>query len=151
MGIPMSLIVDDPAPLINVYWWHAAEHQNSPNPSLKSGEPVVPTIPVDFLDEFAAVIERWGIRGKFTVLPYPAGLGKISEGWPGCDTRALSQWIETTRKRVMPLMDITPEILTHAKTLDLETFGLLAENEREWASHQRERRVRPLRRRPPSH
>ncbi len=143
MSIPITLIVDDPAPLINVYWWHAAEHQQSDNPTLRSGEPVVRTVPVSFLDEFATVIERHGIRGKFTVLPYPAGLGKISAGWPGCDSQALSQWIETTRRRVMPLMDITPEILTHAKTLDLDTFALLAENERDWASHQTEATLTP--------
>ena len=36
----------------------------------------------------------------------------------------------------MPRMDITPEILTHARTLDLATGGLLAENEREWSTRQ---------------
>jgi hypothetical protein len=143
MSIPITLIVDDPAPLINVYWWHAAEHQQSGNPTLNSGEPVAKAVPVGFLDQFAEAIERWGMRGKFTVLPYPAGLGKISEGWQGCDTRALSQWIETTRSRVMPLMDITPEILTHAKALNLATFDLLAENERDWASHQTEATLTP--------
>jgi hypothetical protein len=33
-------------------------------------------------------------------------------------------------------MDITPEILTHAKTLDLATHTLLPENERDWSAHQ---------------
>jgi hypothetical protein len=79
----MSLIVDDPAPLINVFWWHAAERQQSSSPTLNSGEPVVQAVPVEFLDRFVEVIQKWGIRGKFSVLPYPAGLGKISEGWPG--------------------------------------------------------------------
>lgn len=143
MSVPISLIVDDPAPLINVFWWHAAEHQKSDHPTLKSGEPVVQAVPAKFLDRFAEVIERWGMRGKFTVLPYPAGLGKISEGWPGCDHNALARWVETARRRVMPLMDITPEILTHAKALDLDTFGLLAENERDWASHQAEATLTP--------
>ena len=143
MSVPISLIVDDPAPLINVYWWHAAEHQQSDSPKHKSGEPVAQTVPVDFLRQFAEAIGRWGIRGKFSVLPYPAGLGKIGEGWPGCDGNALSLWIETVRSQVMPLMDITPEILTHAKALDLDTFGLLDENERDWASHQTEATLTP--------
>ena len=143
MSLPIALIVDDPAPLINVFWWHAAERQQASSPTLNSGEPVAQTVPVDFLHRFAEVIEKWGIRGKFSVLPYPAGLGKISEGWRGCDTDALSRWIETARRRVMPLMDITPEILTHAKALDLDSFGLLDENERDWASHQSEATLTP--------
>jgi hypothetical protein len=136
MPVPISLIIDDPAPLINVYRWHAAEAQRTEAPVLKTGEPVVRDVPVDFMCQFADTIERHGIRGKFSVLPYPAGLGKISEGWPGCDRRALAEWIETARSRVMPLMDICPEILTHARTVNLATMTLLEENERNWAAHQ---------------
>jgi len=93
-------------------------------------------LPGDRVRRFADVIARWGIRGKFSVLPYPAGLGKISEGWPGCDRQQLTQWVDTVRERIMPRMDITPEIHSHAKTIDLETFELLDENERDWAAHQ---------------
>jgi hypothetical protein len=143
MSIPITFMVDDPGPLINVYWWHAAEAQHTDAPLQKSGEPVPRDVPVDLIRQFADVIGRWSIRGKFTVLPYPAGLGKISRGWPGCDTRGLQSWIETVRAEVAPLMDITPEIHTHAKTLDLETFTLLPENERDWASHQTEATLTP--------
>lgn len=143
MSIPISMMVDDSAPLINVHWWHVAEEQRTNRPMAASGEPVVRTIPVDFVGHFADIIGKWGMRGKFSVLPYPAGLGKISEGWPGCDTKALSEWIETVRTRIVPLMDITPEIVTHAKTLDLDTFKLLDENERDWARHETERTLTP--------
>jgi hypothetical protein len=136
MPVPISLIIDDPAPLINVFFWHAADAQKTDRPVLKTGEPVARDVPVGFMREFAGVIERHGIRGKFSVLPYPAGLGKIGEGWPGCDRRALSEWIDIACERVMPLMDICPEILTHAKALDLATMTLLQENERDWAAHQ---------------
>jgi hypothetical protein len=27
MSLPITLIIDNPAPLINVYWWHIAEQQ----------------------------------------------------------------------------------------------------------------------------
>ena len=136
MSIPITFIIDDPAPLINVFWWHAAERQKTDAPRQNSGEPIVRDIPLDFLKELAGVFRRWGVRGKFSVLPVPAGLGKISEGWPGCNIKHLEEWISIARSDVMPWMDITPEIHTHAKTLDLETFALLDENERDWASHQ---------------
>ncbi|MBI2194051.1 MAG: hypothetical protein HYU36_18915 [Planctomycetes bacterium] len=135
-GVPITLIIDDPAPLVNVFWWHAADSQKTDHPTQQSGEPVARDVPTDFLEEFAEVIARWGVRGKFSVLPYPAGLGKISEGWPGADPSDLRRWNRIARERVMPFMDITPEILTHAKAVDIDTLSLLAENERDWASHQ---------------
>jgi len=143
MSIPITFIVDDPGPLVNVFWWHVAARSDSDVPRLNSGEPVVRDVPVDFLSEFADVIARRGIGGKFTVLPCPGALGKISEGWPGCDRRALDEWITITRKEIMPAMDITPEIHTHAAALDLDTMQPLGENERDWASHQTEATLTP--------
>ena len=136
MSVPISLIIDDPAPLINVYWWHAAESQATENPVLGSSEPVARDVPVDFLRRFADVVDRFGIGGKFSVLPIPAGLGKITEGWQGCDGHQLQTWLDIVRQRIMPRMDITPEILTHARTVDLETGSLLPENERNWSFQQ---------------
>ncbi|MCK4283306.1 MAG: hypothetical protein KAX44_03230 [Candidatus Brocadiae bacterium] len=143
MAVPMCLIIDDGAPLVNVYWWHAAAGQKTDAPVQKSGEPVVKDVAPDFIGDFVRVISRHGIRGKFSVLPYPAGLGKISEGWPGCDMRTLRSWVRTVRTKVMPVMDITPEVLTHAQALDLKTFALLDENERDWAAHQTEATLTP--------
>ncbi|MFC1525967.1 hypothetical protein ACFL6X_04050 [Candidatus Latescibacterota bacterium] len=136
MGLPITILIDDPAPLINVYWWHAHEREPAGPPTQDSGEPVERLIPTDFLRQFVDVIERRGVRGKFSVLPYPAGLGPIDEGWPGCDRGALEEWLDLVRQRVTPLMDITPEILTHARAVDLETMTLLDENERDWSRRQ---------------
>jgi hypothetical protein len=143
MSLPICLIIDDPAPLINVYWWHVAARQKSDAPVETTGEPVPREVPLDFMHEFADVVAAWNLRGKFTVLPIPAGLGKITDGWPGCDRRALAEWIAVARKRLMGQMDITPEILTHTAALDLETGALLTENERDWSTHQTERTLTP--------
>ena len=143
MSLPICLIIDDPAPLISVYWWHVAARQKSDAPVETSGEPVARDVPLDFMHEFADVVDAWNLRGKFTVLPIPAGLGKITDGWPGCDRRALAEWIAIARKRLMGQMDITPEILTHAAALDLETDALLSENERDWSTHQTETTLTP--------
>lgn len=134
--LPIVLIVDDPAPLINLYWWHVAEPAGTDRPTLPGGEPVARDIPVDFLDEFVEVVERWGVRGKFSVVPYPAALGPIDAGWPGCDAAGLERWLDGVRRHVAPRMDITPEILTHARALDLPDLSPLSEDERHWARHQ---------------
>lgn len=133
MSLPITLMVDDPAPLINVYWWHVRMKGGMGHPD---GRPVAREVPVEFLHRFGELIARWGVRGKFSVLPYPAGLGPITEGWSGCDRRAMREWIETVRTAIVPQMDITPEILTHARALDLEDMTLLSEDESEWSQRQ---------------
>jgi hypothetical protein len=135
-SLPVTLIIDDPAPCINVYWWHVAERQKTDKPTLKSGEPVVRDVPVAFAAELAEVLRRRGIRGKFSVLPYPAGLGSIAQGLKGYSQADVDRWLTIVRREIAPRMDITPEILTHAKAVDLATHTLLSENEREWSTHQ---------------
>ena len=119
-----------------MYWWHVAERAGGNQPTQGSGEPVAREIPIDFLGEFIEVIERWQVQGKFSVLPYPAGLGPIDAGWAGCDQGAMAEWLGLVQQHVTPLMDITPEILTHARAVNLESMTLLAENERDWSRHQ---------------
>jgi hypothetical protein len=143
MSLPISLMVDDPAPIVNVFWWHAAASQKTDSPKQSSGELVAKYVPVDFLREYVDVIAEWGIKGKFSVLPYPGGLGKISEGWEGCDRKELAEWNAVARDDLMDSMDITPEIHTHAQALDIRTMTLLPENERDWASHQTEATLTP--------
>jgi hypothetical protein len=135
-SLPVTLIIDDPAPCINVYWWHVAERQKTDKPTLKSGEPVVHDVPVAFAAELAEVLRRRGIKGKFSVLPYPAGLGSIAHGLQGYSQADVECWLAIVRREIAPRMDITPEILTHTKAIDLATHALLSKNEREWSTHQ---------------
>ncbi|MDA0334966.1 MAG: hypothetical protein O2782_07375 [bacterium] len=68
MPLPLTIIIDDPAPLINVYWWHAAESQHTDEPVLSTGEPVIRDIPVDFLEQF--ILAPTGVTS-----PWDFGIG----------------------------------------------------------------------------
>jgi hypothetical protein len=126
LSVPASLIVDDPAPCINPFYYYRLQVDR------EGAERHEPRIPLDFLEQFADVCHAHGIRGKFSVLPYPAGLGSILEGWLGCDRAELAAWLELTRTRIAPHFDITPEILTHTLALDLTTYALLSQSEHDW-------------------
>jgi hypothetical protein len=117
--IPLTLIIDDPAPCIQVYWWHVAERQKTDKPTMQSGEPILRNVPVTFAAEVADVLQRRGFKGKFTVLPYPAGLGSIAHGLQGYPQADVERWLAIVRHKIAPRMDITPEILTHTKAIDL--------------------------------
>lgn len=128
--IPISLIIDDPAPRVFVYYEHADTRFT------KDGRPLVDEVPNAFLDDFCDVIARRGIRGKFSVVPMPGGRGDIVAGIPGFEKAEIDEWLEKVRSCVAAQFSICPEILTHAKAVDLESGKLLDMNENVWARTQ---------------
>lgn len=132
LRVPISLIVDDPAPCINPLWYfrHQVDGQ---------AEPVYPrTIPLSFMDSWCRFVSDSGVRGDFTILPYPAGLGRIDQQLDGYDTGELRAWLRLAREAVMPQFDIHCEILTHTRALDLATGRLLPQSEHGWTDAQGE-------------
>jgi hypothetical protein len=130
MKVPVSLIVDDPAPIISVYYEHVARRTTS------DGRPIIPTFPNDFLDQFCDIVDKHGIKGKFTVIPMPGNKGDIVNGLEGVDRSELDEWLNTVKTRLLPHFTVGPEMLTHHKAVDLATGEALPMNERDWASTQ---------------
>lgn len=128
LGVPASLIVDDPAPCINPFYYYRLQVDREGHQRHE------PCIPLDFLEQFAQVCRVHGLRGKFSVLPFPAGLGSIVDGWPGCERAELQAWLALVRSSIAPDFDITPEIMTHTLALDLDSGTLLPQSEHEWLS-----------------
>ena len=132
LRVPISLIVDDPAPCINPLWYfrHQVDSQV---------EPVYPrTIPLSFMEAWCQWVSDAGVRGDFTILPYPAGLGRIDQRLDGYDTDELKTWLRLAREAVVPQFDIHCEVLTHTNALDLTTDRLLTQSEHEWTEAQDE-------------
>ena len=130
MKIPVSLIVDDPAPIISVYYEHVGRRTTA------DGRPIIPTFPNDFLDEFCDIVEKHGIKGKFSVIPMPGNKGDIVSGLDGVERADLDEWLNTVKTRLLPHFTVGPEMLTHHKAVDLATGEALSMNERDWASTQ---------------
>ena len=119
LGLPVSLVVDDGVPCINPLYYFYLQVP------MDRHETHEPCIPLDLIEQFAAVAQRHAIRGKFTVLPYPAGLGTILEDWEGFDRQEIERWLDVARSAIAPQFDITPEILTHTLALDLRSRTLI--------------------------
>jgi len=135
--LPISLIIDDPAPRVFVYYEHATHRFTA------DGRPLVNEVPNSFLNDFCDVIERHGIRGKFSVVPMPGGRGDIVNGIPGFPKAEIEEWLDTVRTRVAKRFSLCPEVLTHAKAVDLETGAMLDLNENKWASTQNAETLTP--------
>ncbi|MBM3334639.1 hypothetical protein FJY63_08255, partial [Candidatus Sumerlaeota bacterium] len=61
------------------------------------------------------------------------GVGRIDRGFPGFPESELKQWLRVTKEIIHPNFDLTPEMLTHTRVVDLKTWQLTEEWEQgEW-------------------
>lgn len=107
MPIQISLLVDDGAP-INPMFFHDPPYDR----------PLL--IPNSLARDFADVCDEYGVRGKFSVLPMPCGLGTIDHTLNRVPQRHLAGFLKIMRERIAPRFDITPEILTHLTAYRME-------------------------------
>ena len=71
-----------------------------------------PTIPADFAWEWAEWCWENGVKGKFSLIPYPAGMGRADEGFPDFPIHEYQSWLRIYREIIWPNFDLTPEMLT---------------------------------------
>ena len=116
--IRIALLVDDGAP-VNVMFFHDPPYEH----------PLL--MPNGLARDFADLCDRYGVRGKFSVLPMPCCLGDINGRLNHVPQRHLSGFLKIMRERVAPRFDITPEILTHLAAYRLNG-GFQHRYEDEW-------------------
>lgn len=135
MRTPIALLNDDPAPLVHVYRWHWEDVHKKP-PTTAYGKPLHDVIPNSFLDRYCDVVERHGIKGKFSIVPNPARRGDVVDGIEGFDVELTREWLETVRSRVAKWQDLCPEGITHNFAIDLSTGADIPVGESEWSQTQ---------------
>ncbi len=144
---PLSLIIDDSCPVINKAWfWIQQRHdwrlRHHPEQRPEGWEihydkldRMPRTIPAFFAAEWGEWCGQQGIRGKFSLVPFPAGVGRVDRDFPGFPERELRDWLRVVRDVIRPGFDITPEMLTHTRVVDLKTWSLTEEWEQgEWVN-----------------
>lgn len=142
---PLSLLVDDSCPIINLtyYWirqrfdWKARFEPTIPlRPG--DGDPerlnLVPkTIPADFARRWGEWCALEGVKGKFSMVPFPAGVARLDQGFPDFPQEEFDEWMRVTHEVIHPNFDITCEMLTHSHVVDLPRWTLTDEWEQfEW-------------------
>ncbi len=129
MKIPISLIIDDPAPRVFVFY----EHSEPGKRFTRDGRPLRDEVPNSFLFDFCDTAERYGLKGKFSVIPMPGGRGDIINGIDGFPYPEIKEWLGAVRVRLDGRFSICPEMLTHARAVDIVSGGLLDIREDDWA------------------
>lgn len=119
--VPLSIIFDDSTVLVNLnYFW--IRDRNPVDGQKRRWEDIPVVHPESFTREFAQWCLDNGIRGKFSVVPCPAALGRIDEGLPIFSKAQQESWIKMCKELITPAFDITPEMITHTFVVDLKTF-----------------------------
>ena len=106
--IPVSLIIDDAGP-VNMFHFHALSQKHDL------------IVPPAFALHFGKICRNLGVKGKFSVVPIPGGLGRLDrmENVSGVDPQLIEAFVNITKEYISPNFSITSEILTHFLAWDL--------------------------------
>jgi hypothetical protein len=118
--VPLSLILDDSTVLVNLnYFWM---RDRNPVDGLGRRWEDVPVVhPESYTRAFAEWCLEHGVRGKFSVVPCPAALGRVDQGLPLFSSAQQESWLRMCREVVAPAFDITPEMMTHTVVVNPAT------------------------------
>lgn len=141
MPTPITLLVDDSCPLVHVFRCHWEDVHHRP-PTTADGRPLIERVPNRFLDEFCDIVDRWGMAGKFSIVPAPGGDGDIVRGVAG-DPEGTREWLETAKRRLPPRFDFTPEGITHNLAVNLASGEYFPQGESDWSQTQTRETLTP--------
>ena len=79
--VPLSIILDDSKLLLNLNYFFIRD-RNLADGENRSWQDVPVVHPESYTREFAEWCLEHGVRGKYSVVPCPAALGRIDEGLP---------------------------------------------------------------------
>lgn len=121
--VPVSIIIDDSTCLVNLNKF-AIPQFAAANPGRYDHYPWKSwpdEIPDDFVRKFADWATENGVKGKYSIVPYPACVGRLDRQIPGWTQKELQGSIDLVRERIMPNWDIHPEMVTHTRIIDTKT------------------------------
>jgi len=130
MRVPVSLIVDDSTCLVNLAHfampqfaevWPARKEYQQPWRKMPR------EIPDDFVRKFGHWCGEHGVKGKYSIVPYPACVGWIDRDLPGWSAKQLRDSLQLVRTLMLGDWDVHPEMVTHTWVINTQTGRPYAE------------------------
>ncbi|MCP5519464.1 MAG: hypothetical protein H7A45_19650 [Verrucomicrobiales bacterium] len=123
--VPVGLIIDDSTCLVNLNRFAMPQFDEAfggENPSYRRHWRDWPAeIPDAFVRKFGEWSAAQGVKGKYSIVPYPACVGRVDRLLPGWTRRELDESLELVRGLMTPNWDIHPEMVTHTRVIDTRT------------------------------
>jgi len=122
--VPVGLIIDDSTCLVNMAHFcmpQFAEVWPDRDAYKKPWRKMPREIPDAFVRKFVDWCGEHGVKGKYSIVPYPACVGWLDRDLPGWAHRELVDSIRLVQEQVTPLFDIHPEMVTHTWVINTKT------------------------------
>ena len=120
--VPVSLIIDDSTCLVNMAYYGIPQFAEVfPDQYKQDWRKLPREIPDTFVKEFAEWSIENGVKGKYSIVPYPACTGWVSRFIPGYTERELKNSLDLVRELIVPNWDIHPEMVSHTRVIDIKT------------------------------
>jgi len=117
-----SLIIDDSTCLVNLAHFGIPQFAEVFPDNYKQDWRKLPReIPDDFVREFGHWCGEHGVKGKYSIVPYPAMVGWVDRVLPGWTKQELEASLKLVRELMMPNWDIHPEMVSHTRGIDTKT------------------------------
>ncbi|GIX03520.1 MAG: hypothetical protein KatS3mg113_0526 [Planctomycetaceae bacterium] len=122
LRIPLSFIIDDSTCLVNLAHFAIPQFaQVFPDRYRQNWRLLPREIPDSFVERFMGWCREHGVKGKYSLVPYPACVGWLDRDLPGWSQQELQASLELVRRQVMPDWDIHPEMISHTFIIDTHT------------------------------
>jgi hypothetical protein len=123
--VPVGLIIDDSTCLVNLNRFTMPQFDQAFAGANKTYHRNWREWPSEIPDAFVRKFGEWcagaGVKGKYSIVPYPACVGRLDRMLPGWTQRELNDSLELVRTVMMPNWDIHPEMVTHSRVIDTKT------------------------------
>ena len=123
--VPVGVIIDDSTCLVNLNRFAMPQFDAAfagANASYAKPWREWPAeIPDAFVRKFAEWADAAGVKGKYSIVPFPACVGRVDRMLPGWTQQELKASLELVRTAIMPNWDIHPEMVTHTRVIDTKT------------------------------
>jgi hypothetical protein len=120
--VPVSLIIDDSTALVNLAYYGIPQfHEVFPENYPQDWRKLPREIPDSFVREFGEWCIDQGIKGKYSMVPYPACTGWLHRFIPGWTEKELKDSLKLVREFMMPNWDIHPEMISHTRVINIKT------------------------------
>jgi hypothetical protein len=123
--VPVGIIIDDSTCLVNLNRFAMTQfdevHEGKAPVYKKPWRDWPAEIPDSFVRRFGEWSVSTGVKGKYSIVPYPAVVGRVDRFLPGWSQQELKQSLELVRTLMVPNWDIHPEMVTHTRVIDTRT------------------------------
>ena len=123
--VPVGLIIDDSTCLVNLNRFTIPQFDAVFAGANKTYQRNWREWPMEIPDSFVRKFGEWcaerGVKGKYSIVPYPACVGRLDRLLPGWTHQELNDSLELVRTLMVPNWDIHPEMVTHTHVIDTRT------------------------------